>query len=426
MDSTTLASDKLEKSEKPSAPAEPQVSAELQLKFDQAKKRLVFNWPWWAACLLKLKMKWQAEHPCPGYAQGGLMWTAATDGTHLLMNPAYIDSLSEQELDGLLLHEVAHCVLRHPYRRETRDPLLWNYAADECVNALLDASGVTLPALVTPGPLTHTAEERYELIKDQVVKMMTSPDVMDAGMFKKAEKGQGGYRLNLPELEGHGEPQQGPPQSGGEALANEDDPDQMSERDWERTVKSAQGNVPAALKRIWHDVVVAPRPWQELLAVYCSRHIKGDTRNWSTVSRRAPWVTPGYKPLPAATLALVLDTSGSITTPELSKGLAEVQAIAAIQGFEVTVICADAAVQSVLELRGPEDQAQINVKGGGGTDFRPAISYAEEKIHPDVLIYYTDGAGTFPSEAPSFPVIWLLTQYVDVPFGESLRVRESA
>jgi predicted metal-dependent peptidase len=64
---------------------------------------------------------------------------------------------------------------------------------------------------------------------------------------------------------------------------------------------------------------------------------------------------------------------------------------------------------------------QITLKGRGGTDFTPVFEYiTEKKIQPKVLLYYTDGCGTYPEKKPEYPVIWLLTEKVSVPWGKKI------
>jgi len=47
-------------------------------------------------------------------------------------------------------------------------------------------------------------------------------------------------------------------------------------------------------------------------------------------------------------------------------------------------------------------------KGGGGTDFRPAIAEAT-KWKPDLLIYLTDLEGEAGDE-PKYPVLWAVPE----------------
>ena len=71
------------------------------------------------------------------------------------------------------------------------------------------------------------------------------------------------------------------------------------------------------------------------------------------------------------------------------------------------------------------DWKKKGVGGGGGTDFRPVFEAIEKSgIIPDVLVYFTDGYGTFPDKEPSYPVIWAsITPGYAYPFGEVVDVK---
>jgi len=72
--------------------------------------------------------------------------TAATDGVRLFFNPSFTAPLTSAELDGLVVHELLHCALRHGARRGPRQPELWNIAADIHVNGQVRQMGhLSLP-----------------------------------------------------------------------------------------------------------------------------------------------------------------------------------------------------------------------------------------------------------------------------------------
>ncbi len=58
--------------------------------------------------------------------------------------------------------------------------------------------------------------------------------------------------------------------------------------------------------------------------------------------------------------------------------------------------------------------ANIEIKGLGGTDFRPVFDYAEEQISNGVfgdfggLIYFTDGFGTYPEHTPDYKTAFII------------------
>ena len=66
-------------------------------------------------------------------------------------------------------------------------------------------------------------------------------------------------------------------------------------------------------------------------------------------------------------------------------------------------------VQIFTDARIPEPNHQWQIKGGGGTDFRPVFEYVRKKsLNPDLLLFFTDGYGDAPDNPPPYPVMWVL------------------
>jgi len=363
-------------------------------KMARARARLLLSRPWWASLLLHLK-----------YVEGTIYGTMETDGVHLFYEPSWVDSLPLDEVEGVICHEVAHCVLHHVTRRGHRDPALWNWAADECVNAMLAADGIRLPAgSVSPGPLDETVEDRYEKLR-------------------RSGKAPGKARSDLV-APGSGTPQkgEGTPQkgegTGRPAGAVTGLSDRQIEAMWKQAAQQARGLLPGALSRKVDGAQEPRERWQEQLARFVSSYVKSPDRTWSRSSRRLPGLVPGNARQPETRVAIVLDTSGSVDGPLLEQFTSEARSILAVQGITAHVMSADAAVQTVVE---PGEPFPEYLGGGGGTDFRPALSHCERLDDVAAVVYFTDGAGTFPSGC-SKPVLWALSQQASVPFGESINL----
>ncbi|MBT3191082.1 MAG: hypothetical protein HN341_00855 [Verrucomicrobia bacterium] len=70
--------------------------------------------------------------------------------------------------------------------------------------------------------------------------------------------------------------------------------------------------------------------------------------------------------------------------------------------YEVTVVECDVVIHAVYPYR-----PIISVRGRGGTDFRPPLEMAFIRKHQaDLVVYFTDGYGPAPDKAPRIPVIW--------------------
>ncbi|MHA2501978.1 MAG: VWA-like domain-containing protein, partial [Candidatus Kariarchaeaceae archaeon] len=58
-------------------------------------------------------------------------------------------------------------------------------------------------------------------------------------------------------------------------------------------------------------------------------------------------------------------------------------------------------------------------KGRGGTSFIPVFQWVENRGDiPDLLIYFTDGYGSYPPSEPGYPVVWVMTTDHMPPWGD--------
>jgi predicted metal-dependent peptidase len=248
------------------------------------------------------------------------------------------------------------------------------------VNAVLVAANIALPdGGVPPGPLGALAEELYETVTAEEMALY-SRDVLDAGSFA----GQGA----------------------------DDKP--MSEKDWRDAIAASHGLVPDYVSRIVEEATASIKDWKAELAKFIHGTRKSETHTWARLSRRVSGL-PGWSREIESNIAICVDTSGSISGNILSAFVAECRAITELAGITAVVISADAAVSQVLQ---PGEPFPLELKGGGGTNFAPALKEAEN-YEPNCIIYFTDGDGAYPKDCP-FPVLWALTKPHAVPFGDKI------
>jgi predicted metal-dependent peptidase len=97
------------------------------------------------------------------------------------------------------------------------------------------------------------------------------------------------------------------------------------------------------------------------------------------------------------TVAVVVDTSGSMRNEDVHAALSEVSAIArrvGVRGAQLRLLAVDAAVHSVVPVTDPR---RLELRGGGGTDMRIGISAAESlQPRPDAIVVLTDGQTPWP------------------------------
>ena len=331
--------------------------------------------------------------------------TAATDGRDIFINRQFWQKLTPAERLGLLAHEVLHAALLHVPRIGKRDLILWNVAADIVVNGVILAQeGFELPkGHLRNQRLEHlSVEEVYHLLHTQpnLRKML---HLMFADLLSA------------------------------DGLLSPDEYKEL-EQYWQQVLQQArtlveatgQGTMPAGLQReithirpsqldwrsyLWRFLVQTPTDFQGFDRRFVGRGLYLDTLEGEKLR-----------------VFLAVDTSGSINGNMIAQFLGEVQAIlGAYPHLEAMLYYADAACHGPYILT-PESGLPKPV-GGGGTDFRPFFRAIEPEIadtQEGVCVYLTDGYGTFPSQPPSLPVLWLLSPgglATDrVPFGESVRL----
>ena len=145
-------------------------------------------------------------------------------------------------------------------------------------------------------------------------------------------------------------------------------------------------------------------PWRKVLAGAVRRAVAWragmvDYSYHRPGRRRVPGVVTPAMRRPLPTVAVVVDTSGSMGPDDLAAALAEVQGIVrgvGVRGSQLRLLSVDAAVHGVTPVT---DVSRIVLTGGGGTDMRVGIAAAEAlRPRPDAVVVLTDGFTPWPDE----------------------------
>ena len=252
----------------------------------------------------------------------------------------------------------------------------------------------------------------------------------DTGKTLKGAKSDAQADENMGRFDEVFEPQVDPV-SGEEDLADENEFKEAVAR--AAAVAKARGKMPASMQRLVDELLTPQVDWRDHIRLLMTGKIGARGENWKRPNRRRlalnPIVVlPGRRGYGCELVVVGVDTSGSIGEHELAVFLSEVSGILSdVKPHKIIVIGCDAAVSQVDEVSSLDEFEGLRekgIKGGGGTCFEPVFDYIEEHdLKPETVVYLTDLMGSFPDEAPAYPVVWAATTNLTPPWGDVVRIK---
>lgn len=374
--------------------------------------------------------------------------TLLTDGKHILYNPKHVlgNYKNAKEIPVRdYLHIVLHCVFKHMYMDPTLNRPYWDLACDIAVEHTITELG--LRAVTTA---REKQQARYIAAIRKELKHVT------------AEKIYAYLRQSVPdpkkiaEIRGlfYGDNHEIWYMTGDEIEARFGISDDSAERDGDE----AEGSMRSAMASVWQSV--AERMQVDLETFGKQRGIEAGamTQNLQAVNRerydytaflkkfavmgeamkinddefdyifytyglqlyeKMPLIEPlEYKEIKAIKeFVIAIDTSGSTSGELVQKFVQKTYNILkSTESFftkiNLHIVQCDADIQEDRKITCQEDFDEylktMEIRGLGGTDFRPVFEYVEqlrqngEFTNLKGLIYFTDGHGAFPAKKPDY------------------------
>ena len=330
--------------------------------------------------------------------------TAAVDGRNLYFNTQFFNAMSNKEIEFVVAHEILHMVFDHLGRRDERNPMLYNIAADYIVNNTLVRDRIgEKPKIV-------------DCFQDFKYEGWTSEEVYDE-LFKEAKKNGEEFLKQLGEMldehldnegeDGDGQEGEEGKDSKGNAVSkkpakySKEEMKKIKDEIKEAMINAAQaagaGNVPAGVARMIKELTEPKMNWRELLRQQIQSTIKSDytfarpnRKSWHTGA-----VLPGMNFAETIDICIALDMSGSIGNAQAQDFLGEVKGIMdEYKDYKIKIWCFDTAVYGEDDFSADDgrDLTEYEIFGGGGTDFMANWRYMRENdIQPKKFLMFTDG-----------------------------------
>lgn len=343
-----------------------------------ARVRLLLKHPFFGNLATRLKIK-----------EGG-DWckTAATDGRHIFFNKEFFSTLSVQNIEFVLAHEIMHNAFDHMGRQEYRNKKLFNVAADYCVNGQLVRDKIgdsNIPDITIYHDKKYygmSSEEIYELLKEETDEMLDKlGQLLDQHFEWEAdENGEG--------------PDSDRPRYSPEEMRQIRD--EMREAVMTASQAAGTGNTPASIQRLISELTEPKMNWRQILRQHIQSVIKNDY-TWLKPSRKS-WhlsaVLPGSSLKDTIDICVAIDMSGSISDAQALDFLSEIKGIMQeYQDFKIKLWCFDTEIYNVQDFDGysVDEFDSYQPMGGGGTDFDANWVFMKQNdIEPKKFIMFTD------------------------------------
>ncbi len=391
-----------------------------------SRMRLLCNHGFYGLLLMHIK-----------YALDEDIATACTDGYYITFNPSFLEELTDQELDFVMMHEILHVVLQHCIRGKESDNERFNIAADIVVNSNIllennmDEKSITLQNYGVSMHKTPDGKEGHKYTVEEVYNML--PPIKNQS--NNITKGTGSHKKFNSFWDDH---------SHWGKYSQDDILRDLWVKNFDETCEtikirdkiSGRGTLPLFAKRILEKLKNPQTDWRKILNEFIQQEL--NDYSFSPPDRRfyeSPFFLPDFNEFgdsgEVSNILFMIDTSGSMSDKMITAAYSEIKG--AIDQFEGKLNgwlgFFDAAIIKPKPFSSFDEFIVIKPAGGGGTDFGIIFQYVEKYMQdnpPVSIIILTDGQAPFPDEsaANGIPVLWLLNdEKVTPPWGKIARIK---
>ncbi len=330
-----------------------------------------------------------------------------------LYNPIFIATKNDKILEGLIFHELLHLINRHYLikSKNKKEKILLDMAKDAAINQvipILYAYTIPLDVLINEmhrvdndlifvGPPdfmpNRTAEEYFEFALEQISKNSS----VDYGTLEKLAN-------KLPE-------------NGSEEI--EEIYLELFEEKTGKAFNLFGKDLPSGLVKELEIILSKSEiNWTEKLRRCVGLSNKSDRYATPLRPNRRYLDQPGWRYTYEPSIAVIVDTSGSILDEELNAFLGEIESISK-SGIKIKMIQVDSNITLVSDYYAGKWK-NLEIRGGGETDLQPAVDLAQN-FRSEVIIIFTDGYVDVPLVKRR--VLFVLSKNHNKEFYEEVKER---
>ena len=385
----------------------------LQSKISQAKAKLLVEYPLFGTIASKLEL-----------VQNDDIQAFKSDGVKLEFNSDFFKSIESSQIEFALANGAMHASLAHEKRKNNRSAWLWQMATDFAINDMLVQNGMDCPheAHYRKRFAGMYAEKIYAELKDDILRDELEYEADDADDVQSDNKNDSNSESSSEENKNSEANEAEESSLEGDSNKEQVLSEQLFEEFAQSIIESEQANgeIPQGLDRFFKLDYNGKIDWRDELRIALDRFHKDD---YTLLPPSKKFLYLGmYLPSSISQrfkLVIAVDSSGSVDEDLLSEFLSELNFLMnTIPNYEIDLLVCDDKIRS-HNVFYSGDILEVDLQGGGATDFRPVFDFINDELQDTkLLLYFTDLDGIFPKEEPYYDVKWVSKTDVKIPFGE--------
>lgn len=359
----------------------------------------------------------------------------ASDGRMIYFHPGYLAKLYAQDrrmVNRMYLHLVLHCLFHHLTGQKNREKELWDISCDIAVESVIDQWKTGAVSLYG----TAFRKDIYKRLRKNL-KVLTAE-----GIYKRIR----GWELTEAEIKRIGEefvmdshsfwPAKDQPKMQQEIQNQWQDISEKMELDMETFSQEMSADAGDMVRQM--QIENRERyDYREFLKKFAvlKEEIGVDEDSFDYVFYTYGLRMYGNMPLvepqewkevkKVEEFAIIIDTSMSCSGELVKKFLEETYGILKeeetfLHKVNIHIIQCDEKIQEDKKIRDEKELKEymehLELKGEGGTDFRPAFEYIARLMEEGEfyslkgVLYFTDGQGIYPKKKPPFETAFIFME----------------
>lgn len=362
------------------------------------------------------------KYPTRAIPTAAVVYHKETDDIALVWNPEFFESMTHDEIMGVLKHEFMHLIFGHLNERRKEPPKMWNVATDLAINSLIveECGEKSLPSCVLlPGKFPSVDGEN--LSEEQKAAMPVAMKIASMPRLKASEWYFNELQELADKLPKKGQGEKGDGQGGGapgdidlDSFDSHDGWDDIPEdmREYiehkiknmvEKAVNVADqsstgwGNIPQDLRSEIRRSVSNIIPWPKVLKQFLGTLLPGDrTSSIKRINKRYPYIHPGIKRGRVAKLLIAIDQSGSVDNQMLESFFGVLSSLSKL--VDIDILPFDYTPGEVFKWKKGTSPTLERTKAGG-TSFDAPMSVINDPCNRgkwDGMLIVTDGECSAP------------------------------